>query len=277
MVSFLSIGTIAVSVLIFNLFLMVFLNLEQVAHRWKGKLQMTVYLEEDLDEEVLSSLVHRIEEMKEVEKAIYISPEEAMRILKERLGDHAYILEGLQENPLPPSVELNLRPPYRNYREMVRLRNVLSHLEGVEEVDFGEQWVKKLGFLFLLLKVVGFASGGFLLVASMLVVANTIRLIMATRREEIEIMKLVGATSTFIRAPYYLEGMIYGLVGTSISLGVLYLLHRLILNQWAPVASYLGLPYPQFLPLHIVLMVLVGSALLGFLGSAISVRRLEAT
>src|SRR5204862_8052707 len=174
----------------------------------------------------------------------------ALRRLRVDLGDMAGALDGLAQNPLPPSLEITPRvslPP-----ATVRfLAAQMGTLPGVTEVDYGREWLDKLEALARGLRVFGAGALFTVLGAALLVVANTIRLAVYARRDEIEIMKLVGATDGYVRAPFLLEGALQGLLGAALALGAVVGVERWLLPRASQAFAFAaGVVAPAILPSH---------------------------
>jgi cell division transport system permease protein len=210
----------------------------------------------------------------EVQKISYRSKEEALKSLEERLAGRKGLLKGLPRNPLPASVEIQLKPEYQNSIGVQSLVEKLRGLPQIEDLQYGVEWVEKFSAFIVLLKVLGLAVGGLLLASTIFVISNTIRLNIFARREEIEIMRSVGATGFFIRAPFYIEGVLQGFAGASLAVSMLFVLFRLFLTEvYAPLQALLG-GFPLFFltPEQTAALALGGVAL-GFLGTQVSVGR----
>ena len=209
-----SIGTVAVSLFIFGMFLMLVMNMNKMVESLESQVQIKVYLEDDFSRDDARELEADLKKMQGVEKVTFVPKEEAMEIFKERLGDQKSLLEALDEtNPLPDSFEVMLKQP-----EMVKTAaENIERLEGVEMAKYGQDVMEHLFDITRLIRIFGFALMFVLALATLFIIANTIRLTVFARRKEIAIMKYVGATDWFIRWPFVLEGMVMGLLGSVIA------------------------------------------------------------
>ena len=270
--SLVTLSTIAISMLILGLFALIYLNAQHFLHQWGDELQVTAYLEETLSPEQAEELRSKVANWSAVEEITYVSKEHALARFRSQLREYAGILEGLRANPLPASLELKLRPQVSRSGNIEELSTRLKRLPGVSEVQYGKRWVAKLRIFVEVLKLVGITIGGLLLLATIFVVSNTIRLTFYSRQEELEIMRLVGATDLFIKAPFLIEGLLHGLCGALLATGGLLLLVFLLFSQ-------LHLPLrlalvPGFKPaVQLIAGFLFLGLLLGGLGSTISLRR----
>ena len=270
--SLVTLSTIAISMLILGLFSLIYLNVQQSLQQMGGELQITAYLQETISPEQAKVLRSKVADWPEVEEITYISKEQALARFRSQLREYAGILEGLKENPLPASLELTLMPQYGRSGNIKELSTRLGRLIGVAEVQYGRKWMAKLRVFVEVMKLVGITVGGLVLIATIFVISNTIRLTFYSRREELEIMRLVGATDFFIKAPFLIEGLLHGLGGALLAAGGLSLLILFLF-------SHLDLPLrlavmAGSLPTGQLIAGFLGlGLLLGVLGSMVSLRR----
>ena len=270
--SLVTLSTIAISMLILGLFSLIYLNVQQSLHQMGGELQITAYLQETISPDKANVLRSKVADWPEVERITYISKEQALARFRSQLREYAGILEGLKENPLPASLELTLMPQYGRSGNIKELSTRLGRLPGVAEVQYGRKWMAKLRVFVEVMKLVGITVGGLLLIATIFVISNTIKLTFYSRREELEIMRLVGATDFFIKAPFLIEGLLHGLGGALLAAGGLSLLILFLF-------SHLDLPLrlavmAGSLPTGQLVAGFLGlGLLLGVLGSMVSLRR----
>jgi cell division transport system permease protein len=221
---------------------------------------VVVFLKDGLDDSTRQNIRKEIESLPQVRSTRYISKEDALRRTREMFAGREEILEGLEDlNPLPSSFEIELKTQsLDNVKEVVER---LSGLPGVEDTQYAEkasQFVRKIETALIFI-------GSILALASIVIICFSIMLTTYIRREEIRIMRLVGATGLFIRAPLLLQGVMLGLMGSAIGLAILYGLSNLLATKIGPFS---------FLPLrHIALVVGLG-AFMGFVGGSVPLRRL---
>ena len=264
--------TIALAILIFSSFLLVYTNIQGVLDRWSEQIQVIAYLRDDLSKTDLNYIDQEISKHPEVEKIKYVSKDEALERFRESLKGQAGILDGLNTNPLPASIEISLKPEFRTPTSIEKFVDSLKAYAAVEDVQYGQEWVEKFSAFISGLKVLVLAVGGFLLIVSVFIISNTIKLTVFSRREELEILGLVGATDNYIRAPFLIEGAIYGALSSVIALGILFLFYLVLRNKFSVSISTLmgGFDF-RFLSFAAVISVLIGGILIGILGSIISV------
>jgi cell division transport system permease protein len=269
-----SIGTIAVSFVIVGIFLIITGNLGALVSEWKDQFQVTVFLEDGITAEQLALLQKRVQSERAVKAVVFTSKDEALAAFKRELQGRESLLEGLGENPIPASLQLRLHEPYQTPDGLKQLTASLARLEGVEDVLYGQEWVDRVAGLVRLLRLLGLSVGLVLTLASLLIVSNTIRLAVYARADEIEVMRLVGATHLHIRVPFVLEGMMQGILGALLALGLLFAVYRATLWQLQLTPGQIfGIGVGSFLEARWAVAMLLAGAGLGAFGSLISVGR----
>jgi cell division transport system permease protein len=269
-----SIGTIAFSFVIVGIFLIITRNLGALVNEWKEQFQVTIFLEDGITGEQFALLKKRIQSERAVKAMTYTSKEEALQSFKRELRGQESLLEGLGENPIPASLQLRIHEPYQTPEALRQFTGSLSRLEGVEDVQYGQEWVDRLTAGVRMLRLLGLSVGLALGMASLLIVSNTIRLAVYARAEEIEVMRLVGATRLHIRVPFLLEGMIQGGLGAALALLLLFGAYRAMLWQLQLTPGQIfGMGVGSFLDPHWASAMLAAGAGLGAFGSFISVGR----
>ena len=267
-------GTIALSFLILGIFLVIFLNAKGLMEEWGNRIRVTAYLQDSVNAEQVSRLKRKIGSFKEVQEVGYRSKDDALKALEERLPGREGLLRGLPRNPLPASLEIQLRPEYQNSPGVQRVVEKLRGAPEVEDLQFGSEWVERFSAFVVLLQILSLGLGGLLLLATIFVISNTIRLNIFARREEIEIMRSVGATGLFIRAPFYIEGVLQGIFGSGLALMMLFVLFHLFSTKvYNPLKELLGNFPLHFLTAEQSAAVALGGLVLGLLGTQVSVGR----
>ena len=265
-------ATIALAMLIMGAFLLLNVNLQNILESSARGLAVSVYLEDDLSRAGLNNLKTQVENLPGVAKTVYLSKDDALAELEKRLGDQGGLLEGLDENPLPSSLELEMSRDMESEAQIKELAERLKHLPGVTEVHFVWEWAEKLRGFVRFVRLAGAGAGFLLFLTVVLIVANTIKLTVLARQDELYIMRLVGATEGFIRAPFLIEGAVQGLCGSTIALAALFLVHVGIISR---LELPLGLSMVDltFLPSSTIIFLMVSGGLLGLLGSMVSLGR----
>ena len=264
--------TISLSILITSAFILFFVNTSEIINSWKKGLRIMAYLKPGADNTELAYLKQAIQSLDGVQTLRYIPKEEALSQLKTQMKHQASLLENLTENPLPDSFEIRMTATIGSRQKIDSLAAQIEMLTQVKEVEYGQRWVGRFIHLFTLFRLAGYAMGALFFMAAIFIVANTIRLVIYSRREEVDIMRLVGATDNFIKIPFYIVGLIQGALGAVIGLGMLYFAFYFItsnVNQdFMPDLISLN-----FLPPTILCGILLGSMLVGWLGCFISLKQ----
>jgi len=267
-----TVATIALSILIAAAFALFFVNAGDMLNLWQKGMRMMVYLDANASEAERLDTKFRLQAIAGIQEAVYISKEEALTRLKAQMQHHSALLENLKENPLPDAFEITLQPSARNNEELRFLAERVQALAGVAEVEYGRQWIQRFTHIINLFSLAGYAIGALFFMATLFIVANTIRLVLYSRRDEIEIMRLVGATDRFIKIPFYLEGMLQGGAGTVIGLGLLYVGYLALSWHFAPgLAS--GMIQLRFFSVGASVAAILGGMGIGWLGCWVSLKQ----
>jgi cell division transport system permease protein len=264
-----SVITIGVSLVLVGAFALLLANMEELLARFGDDLQVTAYLSDELAPEQIQELVRIAHTVEGVQGARVVSKQEALERFRAGVGRGSALLEGLGENPLPASIELTLAPEYRSAAGMARVVGSLQGLSGVSELASGQDWVEGYLRALALLRGIGWGLGLILALATLLIVANTIRLAIFARRDELEILALVGASRAFVNGPFLLEGVLQGAIAGGLALALLYALFRLVLPGFEfGLALLMGGVAPRFFAPQEMAALLAGGAALGLVGSA---------
>jgi cell division transport system permease protein len=274
LIQLVAVGTIALSLLLVGAVELAASNVARLASGWGGDVQMTVYLEDGILPQRTQQLAGALEKLPGVERVRTVDSREAYARLRRSLGARAALLDGVEESFLPASIEVALKPGVADVIRAHPAFERLRHAAGVEDVDLMGDWTARLRAIETLLRQAALAVGLLVLCACLYIVGSTIRLGVFARRDEIEILKLVGATNGFVKGPFLVEGALQGALGTALAGGLLYGLYRLAQPR---VEGALGDllaagPLTFFQPRELLCAVAAG-ALLGLVGSAVALGR----
>jgi len=273
-INLITIGIISLSLIVLSTFLMISLNLEHCLDKWKSQINVTAYLKKAITPEELTLVKQKITDFHEVKKISFVSREEALSLLKDTFPGQSGVFEELKDNPLPASIEIQLKEEYNNPQTIKNFAVKVEKIPAIDEIEYGRIWIKGYAAFFNFVKSAIVAVGAVILLATVFIISNTIKLTVYARKEEIEIMKLVGASNFFIRTPFFIEGIFQGLLGAFVALLALYAGYHVFTN-WMAHSSFLPLQFMQisFLPLKYVILIGVGGMVTGFLGSFFSLGR----
>jgi cell division transport system permease protein len=259
---------------VFGAFILLQENLEALLKGWGDQLQINAYVEKNLSGDDIQSLLERIRTYPEVARVRHISQEQAWTDFQAALGAQSSVLEGLPRDVLPASFEIAVRPNFRDGPLVEALAARLKKEKGITSVEYAQDWVDRIALVILAVQWAKWIFGGVLFLTTYFIVGSTVKLAILARKEEIEIMQLVGASEEMIQAPFVLEGMIQGTVGGALSIGGLWLAFQILRNEIPASVALFGLTSPlQFLGLQSVALIIAIGWILGAAGSLFSLRR----
>jgi cell division transport system permease protein len=262
--SALSITTIAFALFVASLVALVALNLRAALADVEERVEIVAYVTRGTPVEVVTTAMGDIQSFPEVADVTYVTEEQALARARAELSEFQDVFDDLSVNPLPASLEIRLKPGFRDTEHVEQVAERVRGFRFVEDVRFGREWVAKLDRLRSIASAVGLLIGGAFAAASIIIIGTTIRMTVLQRSREISIMRLVGATAGFIRLPFLLEGALKGALGGTVA----------VLLSWAAfvIVSRLLLHGRFFSGGEALLIVACGTAL-GLLASAVSVAR----
>lgn len=268
-----SLFSITAMLLILGLFFIMAVNVNLMTENAKNQFDMVeVYITDETRDGDIMTIINDIKGLDYIDTIEYLTKEDAMAEMQERWGENAYLLEGLSENPLPRSIRVTLQ----NIEDSQALVDYVSGYEGIERVEYDKSIVDRIVKITDTIQIGALIIIAFLIVVSIVVVSNTIKLTVLARGREISIMKYVGATNWFIRGPFLVEGMIIGIIAALISSGIvcgLYYLFTENLSQQMLVLFSTGLVPLSFLGVNIIVIFMAIGISIGTMGSMISMRR----
>ncbi len=264
-----AVATIGVSLVLVGTFALLLWNMEGLLNRFGDALFVTAYLEDGLPVEDRKALVELVATVEGVERVRVVSQREALERFQASVGRGSALLEGLAENPLPASLEITLLAERRSTEGLRVVVESVDGLPGISELASGQDWVEGYLRAVALVRAVGMGLGLILALATVLIVANTIRLAVLARRDEIEILTLVGASRVFVATPFLIEGLVQGAAGGVAAVAVLLGLFRLVLPGFEFGLEFLlGGVAPRFFSVAEAVALVGGGAGLGLFGSA---------
>jgi cell division transport system permease protein len=263
-----AVTTTAVCVLVLGIAILVSAHVEGIVRQIGQDVSITAFFPDDMTEKKMEDIRSSVESYPEVNSVTYVSKEQALDRFKEMMADQPDIYEGIGSNVLPASLEIQLKDPRTSQAVADKLR-----AEGFTELSYPQQTIERLNtvtdYIIWALRAATFLF----FVASTMLIFNTIRLSIFARRKEIEVMKLVGASDGFVRAPFVLEGLVQGLIGAALA-ALLVVWANLIFVSWAHEALPFVPVSSDAVDTLLVLLVLIAvGAIVGILGSFFSVRR----
>ncbi|MBQ4403431.1 MAG: permease-like cell division protein FtsX [Selenomonadaceae bacterium] len=268
--TFASIGTVAVSLFVLGVFLILVMNMNKMAASLESQVQISVYINDNLPEQGRNEIEKMTRAMKSVSAVEYVPREEALKKLQERLGENKKILDALGEaNPLPNSFLVTVTTA----DDVKKTAAAISDLYGVDEVKYGQDVAANLFELTHLIRFFGLILMGLLLFATVFIISNTIRLTVFARRKEIAIMKYVGATDWFIRWPFIFEGMALGTIGGGVSALALRSFYSAMTEKIYESLAFFPMVEQYPFMNYVTIALICAGIFIGILGSTVSLKR----
>ena len=234
-VSLISLGTMAVSIFVLGVFGLILMNLSNINSHLRSSIEIRVYMEDNLTRQGLGELKQEIEGIEGVDRVTYVSKDEGLNRLTKQLGEKAGLVDILGENPLPDAFDVRVV----NADTTPDIASKISDLPHIIGVNYGQGFTEKFLATTRFVAVATVVLAVILLGAVVFIVGNTVRLSLVSRAEEIEVMKLVGATDRFIMWPFLIEGMIVGFMGSSVSGICLYAGYQACIGRLGLVAPFI--------------------------------------
>lgn len=267
-----SVLSIAVGLLIVTLGVVAVYNLHYRTAKLPERFSMDLFLKEDITPDQLETLLNLLKTNRNIQKVNYISKEKALDELRRSMKESSYLFEGLEENPLPASIEIRLKKEFIQNASVKQFADELKGMSGIEEVKYGEQFLNSIQAVMSGARAVGIIFLAALLTGILFVCYSTVKILFYRKADEVETLKLLGATAWFIRAPFLIEGSIMGIAGGALAglagFGIFELFLRSF-TQSLPVLRYFVLPAETLWSLP------VAGLLIGFSGAFIALGRIR--
>jgi cell division transport system permease protein len=263
--------TIALALFVLGGFLVVTANLERLGVEWSRAAELSVYLKDDVTAAQRRAIEMVLAPGDMVAGHEYLSKADALVRFRQTFSDLATAVDMLGENPLPASIEVRLRPGPGASAGVDTLAARVRPLPGVADVRYDRQWLTRLLSAIGIIRGVGLVLGGVLTIAAALTVANVVRLALYARRDELDIMQLVGAPQVYIRGPFVMEGVLQGGLGALLAIVALGVAFVALRGRYlVPLASALNLSSVRFLPIELSVALVIGGMAVGCLGGLVA-------
>ena len=264
MATILSITTILIIV---GVFLLISINSSLFLKNIESQLEIIVYLEDNISQAEINNLKSNIASIDGIKEVKFVSKEEAYQRLLKDLGEQKDILSAIEKNPLPASLEIQVKDP----KVIEQIANRIAEFKKVEEVEYGREIAEKLLNFTYVFRRAGMLVLALLVFASILIISNIIKITVYARRNEIEIMSLSGATSWFIKWPFIIEGFLQGFISSLFSIIILYYFYIFAVDKVQQAIPFLPLVVDNMDLLPIGISIVLLGSLVGILGSMFSV------
>jgi len=263
---------VTLSILLLTFFALFSFNFKHFVEELGSKLGIVIYLKKDVPQEAIPSLYKKISQLQGIDAVNYTSSEDAFMKLQKYLAKEKQVLEGVDANFLPPSFEIQINRAVFNIERIREVAAELSRWKEVSKVQYGEEWIDRLEVFSGITQKTVIGAGLLLLITAAFVVANTIKLTVYARQEELEILRLVGATNGFIAGPFLVEALMQGLAGSLLATGIVFATYHYLqgLMSQHPLFKEVDL---VFLPMPYLLAIIGGSILVCAAGTGVSMRK----
>ena len=271
-INLLSMLTIAMGLLVITLMVSTVYNINLFARKLPERFFVVAYLGDRVNEKQAQDIITALTERSGIEKVKYVSKAEALNELRASLKDAEYVLEGLNENPLPASIEIRFKKEAMGPESVKAFVNSLKKIEGIEDVQYGEKFLLSIHSLKTALETIGLILTMVTVSGIVFICFSTVKILFYRRKEEVETLKLLGATRAFIRTPFVIEGAVIGIVGGVLSMLVVITFYFSVFRQLSatlPIVRTVVFPGELFLPLPLI------GLFLGITGSFIAMGRIK--
>jgi len=268
----LSVMTIAAGLLFTTITVLFVYNIDSATKKLPEKFSVMLYLSDTISQQERDNIITTVQKDRAVDKAVFIPKDQALKELKSTLKDSAFILEGLGENPLPDSLEIKFKSDAVGPDAVQRLANSVKDMKGIQEIEYGENFLSAVHSLRTGMKTIGMTIFIIMSVGMLFVCYSTVKILFYRKDREIETYKLLGATRSFIRTPFLLEGAVIGFAGGLLSLmGILTLYYVLFfrLSSTFPLLKLIAFP------IDLSLAIPLSGLLIGITGAAIAIGRIR--
>jgi cell division transport system permease protein len=270
----LSTSTIGLALFVLGGFLLATANLQRLGDEWSRSAEMSVYLTDEATPQQRSAIEAMLTPGPLVAGSEFVSKAQALERFKQTFADLATTVTTLDSNPLPASYEVRLQPQTGASTGVDDLAQRLRQTAGVADVRYDRQWLERLTSTIEIVRIVGLALASVLIVAAALTVATVVRLALFARRDEIEIMQLVGAPQAYIRGPFVVEGILQGGIGAVVALVLLTVTYMVLRDRYLmPLAAAVNFSEVSFLSIGRCFLLLLGGMVVGCLGGYVASRR----
>ena len=269
----LSVGTIMFAMFILGSFVFVGANLKKITIDWQEQIQFNVFLQDNIAREQQQAIQQFLESHIAVDHVTFISRDHARDQFGRDFATYDGVVDAMEDNPFPASFQVFLAGGVEK-DIFSRLKDDLSGFDGIEEVYYDEEIFTRLGFFAELIQLAGWFFGSIMIFSSIFTISNVLKLTFFTRREEVDIMKLVGASRAYIRGPFIVEGMLIGLLGASLGVLLVFVGFLLLSSYLGGKAEFfLGNLDLVFLSFRWILLLVLSGGISGLLGSLISLHQ----
>lgn len=263
--------TVLITFFIFGTFTLLGLNFNKAVEDVASKVEIKVFLKDDINLLDKKELEIKLKEQPGVKETVFESKDDAFKNFKEMLKDNPGLLQGydLKSNPIPSSYIVKLQNP----ESAQAVTEAIKNIKGVESISNQKEMINKIGAFVKGVRIVGLVLFIVFIGVSIFLITNTTKITVYSRRKEIEIMKLVGATDWFIRWPFIMEAIMLGVIGSLLASGIIYGAYRWVFGQIVSNMFMVNLIAPRFVLQILTPSFILGGVVIGAIGSFVALRR----
>jgi cell division transport system permease protein len=263
---------IALALIVLGALLIVTWNAEQLLARWSSAAEFSVYLRDDATSDQRGAIETAIDQSGLSDGREYVSKAEALTRFRREFAELSELTSGFDENPFPASIEVRVRPGAEHETAEALVKRLIA-MPGVADARYDRDWLARVSAGLGTIRAAGVALALLMAIAAAVTVATVVRLGLRARREELEIMELVGAPLAFIRGPFVAEGFLQGGIGALLAIAALWVGFLVAMASWGTdLNSLLGGGSVQFLPIRLCLYLILGGMLVGSAGGLVAAR-----
>jgi len=257
-----SIFTIFITLILIAILLIFIFNVHRIVSQIQARMELEIFIDNSFVQQQIDNLQQQIVRIEGIESVRFVSKEEAAEFIKQQFGSDVFKI--LDDNPLPASFQIKLLPSYSSTKAAQKIIDELLKLDGIDDILYRHDLLVLLEKYMHIFLIIMIGVGSILALGSIILVSNTIKLIIYSRRNLIDIMKLVGATRSFIRRPFIVEGILQGITGGALAIIFFYVLFKIV---------KLEIPGLILIDERIYPILLFFGVLFGFIGSLLAMRK----
>lgn len=265
--------TIALTILVVSLFLLFFENVSRAIDSWNQGGRVMVYLSGDLTKDMQETFIKKFYKFKKVKKVTYITKEEALKNLKDKMSSGNDFFKTLKDNPLPNAFKIQMKPDV-SFKKIQQFAEKIKQMQIVTDLEYGIGWLNKFLKIFNVFKVAGYGICFIFFAIALFITANTMRLAFYSRKLEVEIMRLVGATEMFIKAPFYFAGILQGFLGGILGIFILLFIYTITLSGITKEMIFNVYFNVEFISAQTTILIIFASTFSGWFGCYLSLKQI---
>ena len=274
-INLLATATLAAVLFVAGLTLLVLANVESRLERWRGDIRLEVFLEDDISPTALETVRHQLETLPGIARVVYVDRDAALGRFRNSFGELAETPLAVGTNPLPASFVAYLKPGQRSTESARSISAAVRGGKGIEEIRYDQDWLDRLDAILDLARGIGACLAVLVFAAVVFVTASVLKLAVYARRDEVEIMMLVGATPAFIRGPFLVAGLAQGIAAALVALGSVEVFRRgTLLYAGSRSGGLLDLALGRSMPPAFTGLILILGLIVGFSSALFAVRRI---